>query len=101
MPTSKVGGSLKAIFDPAKKAAAAAIMEPSEQGQPRANRNRKAGGRAVRVSGYIPPEIDEALRDEVIRRTVAERRSVSLNDVLCAILEDWRQARATRESDAS
>ena len=92
MAVSKTGGSLKAVFDPARKAAAAAVMEPLEaHARPTtASRNRKAGGRAVRVSGYIPEEINEALRDEVVRRTTAERRSVSFNDVLCDILEAWR-----------
>jgi len=93
---SKTGGSLKAIFDPAKKAAAAAVMEPEHiQAQTRlpTARNRKAGGRSVRISGYIPEAIDEALRDEVIRRTVADRRSVSFNDVLCDILAEWQKSR--------
>ncbi len=100
MPTSKTGGSLKALFDPAKKAAAAAVMEqerPSVQIRPPAARNRKAGGRSVRISGYIPDEIDEALRDEVIRRTVADRRTVSFNDVLCDILADWKRSRSAQE----
>jgi hypothetical protein len=96
MATSKTGGSLKGIFDPAKKAAAAAVMEPEHTptgAKVPAARNRKAGGRSVRISGYIPEQLDEALRDEVIRRTVADRRSVSFNDVLCAILTEWHQAR--------
>jgi len=91
---SKTGGSLKGIFDPAKKAAAAAVMEPAvEAAAPTGTtaRNRKAGGRNVRVSGYIPPELEAALRDEVIRRTVAERKSVSLNDVLCDALTFWHR----------
>ena len=94
---SKTGGSLKGIFDPAKKAAAAAIMEPADQVPPgeTAARNRKAGGRNVRVSGYIPPELESALRDEVIRRTVAERKSVSLNDVLCDALAYWHKRGST------
>lgn len=93
---SKTGGSLKGIFDPAKKAAAAAVMEPEAETAPPggpAARNRKAGGRNVRVSGYIPPELEAALRDEVIRRTVAERKTVSLNDVLCDALAYWNQHR--------
>lgn len=93
MATNKTGGSLKAIFDPAKKAAAAAVMEPPPppaEGEGGA-RNRKAGGRNVRISGYIPPHLDEALRDEVIKRTVASRRTVSFNDVLCDALDFWRQ----------
>jgi hypothetical protein len=91
---SKTGGSLKGIFDPAKKAAAAAVMEPAtEAAAPTGTmaRNRKAGGRNVRVSGYIPPELEAALRDEVIRRTVAERKTVSLNDVLCDALTFWHR----------
>ena len=97
---SKTGGSLKGIFDPAMKAAAAAVMAPATEPAPTiqpaeahatAARNRKAGGRNVRVSGYIPPEIEAALRDEVIRRTVAERKTVSLNDVLCEALAFWHQ----------
>lgn len=96
MAQNKTGGSLKGIFDPAKKAAAAAVMEPTvtpaEQRVPNA-RNRKAGGRSVRISGYIPLAYDETLRDEVIRRTVADRRTVSFNDVLCDILAAWHQAR--------
>lgn len=102
MAVSKTGGSLKGIFDPAKKAAAAAIMEPPAMparepmeriDAPRGAgaRNRKAGGRNIRISGYIPPELETALRDEVIRRTVAERKTVSMNDVLCDALTFWRQ----------
>jgi hypothetical protein len=112
---SKTGGSLKGIFDPVKKAAAAAEMERparspeppleraseaseeawdsaerDEAGRSRA-RNRKAGGRNVRISGYIPPELEVALRDEVIRRTLAFRKTVSLNDVLCDALAFWQQ----------
>lgn len=97
MVTNKTGGPLKGIFDPAKKAAAAAVMEP----QPEAAlapatgaRNRKAGGRNVRISGYIPPELEASLRDEVIRRTVAERKSVSMNDVLCDALTFWQRGMA-------
>jgi hypothetical protein len=92
---SKTSGSLKGIFDPAKKAAAAAVMEPSAEAAAAPTgtmaRNRKAGGRNIRVSGYIPPELEAALRDEVIRRTVAERKTVSLNDVLCDALTFWHQ----------
>jgi hypothetical protein len=88
---SKTGAPLKGVFDTAKAQAAGAVMQP--QGQSHAARNRKGGGRGVRVSGYLPEEIDEALRDEVIKRTVAERRSVSLNDVLCSILAEWLQRR--------
>jgi len=111
----KTGGSLKGIFDPVKKAAAAAQMdrsaptpkpsfergsEPSHVDGRRAEqqaeagtgaRNRKAGGRNVRISGYIPPELEAALRDEVIRRTLAHRKTVSLNDVLCDALAFWQQ----------
>jgi len=97
MTVSKTGGSLKAIFDPAKKAAAAAIMEP-QQALPEQSatgaRNRKAGGRNIRISGYIPAELEAALRDEVIRRTVAERRTVSFNDVLCDALAVWKQTQS-------
>ncbi len=97
----KPAGKLK-IFDDSLKAEAAAIMEPPPSHTApvtRASsiasgaRNRKAGGRSVRISGYIPPEIESALRDEVIRRTVEERRTVSFNDVLCDVLEGWRQSR--------
>lgn len=98
MRASKTGGPLpasKAVFEPAKAQAAEAVMR-SGKSQPAA-RSRKAGGRGVRISGYLPEEIDEALRDEVIRRTVAEHRSVSLNDVLCSILADWH---AKRKADA-
>jgi hypothetical protein len=102
MASNKTGGSLKGVFDPAKKAAAAAIMEPQAAPSPaKANatgaRNRKAGGRNVRVSGYIPSEIDEFLRDEVIKRTVAQRRTVSFNDVLCDALAFWKQSRSAPE----
>ena len=88
---SKTAAPLKGIFEPAKAQAAQAVMQPRTQTttiQPAA-RNRKAGGRGVRISGYLPVEISEALRDEVIRRTVAGRQTVSLNDVLCSILADW------------
>ncbi len=94
MASSKTGGPLKGIFEPAKAQAAQAIMEPRPTvAQPAAARNRKAGGRGVRISGYLPVELSDALRDEVIRRTVAERRTVSVNDVLCSILADWHTAR--------
>lgn len=101
MALGKTGGPLKGIFDPAKKAAAAAVMEPrSEREEPSVGppsragaRNRKAGGRNVKISGYIPPELENALRDEVVRRTVAEHRSVSMNDVLCEALTFWQQSR--------
>jgi len=88
---SKTAAPLKGIFEPAKAQAAQAVMEPRTPvttTQPAA-RNRKAGGRGVRISGYLPVEISEALRDEVIRRTVAGRQTVSFNDVLCSILADW------------
>lgn len=93
MGVGKTGGSLKSIFDPAKKAAAAAVMEPaapvaaSQPAEPRA----KPSARNVRISGYIPLELDAALREEVVRRTVAERRSIKLNDVLCDALAFWQQ----------
>ena len=91
MPSSKTAAPLKGVFDTAKAQAAEAVMQPPQQQSQPAARNRKAGGRGVRVSGYLPEEIDQALRDEVIRRTVAEHRSVSFNDVLCSILADWLQ----------
>lgn len=115
MTQSKTGGPLKGIFDPAKKAAAAAVMDPPAASPaapipvasaappdaprpaiaaPAGARNRKAGGRNVRISGYIPPELDAALRDEVIRRTAAERRPVSVNDVLCDALRAWAEGQA-------
>ncbi len=89
MAASKTGGSLKGIFEPAKAQAAQAVMEPRPLASVPAARNRKAGGRGVRISGYLPVEISEALRDEVIRRTVEGRHPVSFNDVLCSILADW------------
>ena len=94
MGNPKTAGKLT-IFDPAMKAAAAAVMEPPPAPETSAAgaRNRKAGGRNIRISGYIPTAIDEALRDEVIRRTVKERRTVSFNDVLCDALESWKEAR--------
>jgi hypothetical protein len=91
MPASKTGSPLpasKGVFDAAKAEAAQAVMQQPSEGVSAA-RNRKAGGRGVRVSGYLPVEIDEALRDEVIKRTVAQHRTVSFNDVLCSILADW------------
>jgi len=102
--SSKTASPLKGVFDQAKAKAAEVVMQPTPVPQtvlsvvnPRADstgaRNRKAGGRGVRVSGYLPTEIEAALRDEVIRRTVAERRSVSLNDVLVSILTDWSSQR--------
>lgn len=93
MSSSKTGGSLKGIFEPAKAQAAQAVMEPPPAHNQSAARNRKAGGRGVRISGYLPVELSDALRDEVIRRTVAERRTVSVNDVLCSILSDWNASR--------
>jgi hypothetical protein len=90
MPASKTGGSLpasKSVFDAAKAKAAETVMQPDQSAA--GGRNRKGGGRGIRISGYLPVEIEAALRDEVIKRTVAERRSVSLNDVLCSILSDW------------
>jgi len=97
MPSSKTAAPLKGIFEPAKALAAQAVMQPREAPQPTA-RNRKAGGRGVRRSAYLPEEIDEALSDEVIRRTVASRRTVSFNDVLCSILEDWLSTRPKGEA---
>lgn len=93
MPPSKTAAPLKGIFDEAKAQAAEAVMQPSHQPMPAGARNRKAGGRGVRISGYLPAEIEEALRDEVIKRTVAGRRTVSFNDVLCSILSDWTARR--------
>ncbi len=91
---SKTASPLKGIFEPAKAQAAEAIMQPRPASdQTAAARNRKAGGRGVRISGYLPVEINDALRDEVIKRTVAERRTVSVNDVLCSILSEWHEAR--------
>jgi hypothetical protein len=90
---SKTGGSLKGIFDPAKAQAAQVAMEPRPASTQPAARNRKAGGRGVRISGYLPVELNESLRDEVIKRTVATRQTVSFNDVLCSILADWHAAR--------
>jgi hypothetical protein len=93
---NKTATPFKEIFEPAKAQAAQAVMqprpvtEPIPRKQPSA-RNRKAGGRGVRISGYLPEEISEALRDEVIKRTVAERHTVSFNDVLCSILADWHR----------
>lgn len=96
MAVSKTGGPLKGIFEPTKALAAQAVMQPetiaarapvSQEGA----RNRKAGGRGVRISGYLPVELSQALQDEVVKRTVAERHTVSLNDVLCSILSDWFQ----------
>ena len=97
---SKPAGKLK-IFDDSLKAEAAAVMKPPPSPPVTVTRgtiasgarNRKAGGRSVRISGYIPTEIESALRDEVIRRTVEVRRTVSFNDVLCDVLEGWRQSR--------
>jgi hypothetical protein len=94
--SSKTASPLKGVFDQAKAKAAEAVMQPQNAptapravDQPTGARNRKAGGRGVRVSGYLPVEIEAALRDEVIRRTVAEHRTVSLNDVLVGILTEW------------
>jgi hypothetical protein len=94
MPASKTGGSLpasKSVFDAAKAKAAETVMQPDQTST--SGRNRKGGGRGVRISGYLPVEIEAALRDEVIKRTVAEHRSISLNDVLCSILSDWLASR--------
>ena len=94
---SKTGGPLKSIFEPAKAQAAQAVMEPHPTTTEHpAARNRKAGGRGVRISGYLPLELSDALRDEVIRRTVAERRTVSVNDVLCSILSDWHASQGDK-----
>jgi hypothetical protein len=93
MVPSKTASALKGIFEPAKAKAAEAIMQPRPAKPSAAARNRKAGGRGVRISGYLPVEISDALRDEVIRRTVAERRTVSVNDVLCSILSEWHGGR--------
>ena len=93
MVASKTGGPLKGIFEPAKAQAAQAQMERHPTPTAPAARNRKAGGRGVRISGYLPAEISDALRDEVIKRTVAGRHPVSFNDVLCSILSDWHEGR--------
>jgi hypothetical protein len=100
---SKTAAPLKGVFDQAKAKAAEVVMQPAAVSQalsasPQTQtgaRNRKAGGRGVRVSGYLPVEIEAALRDEVIRRTVAERRGVSMNDVLVDILTSWSNQRQT------
>ncbi len=96
MAASKTGSPLKGIFEPAKAMAAQAVMQPQAivetvQAKRDGARNRKAGGRGVRISGYLPIEISQALQDEVIKRTVAGRHTVSMNDVLCSILSDWFQ----------
>lgn len=103
MKPSKTGGPLKTVFDPGKREAAAVILTPATvptipetMSGGSSGRNRKAGGRNVRISGYIPPEIDAALRDEVVRRTTAERRSVSYNDVLCDVLAAWAAQQDTQ-----
>jgi hypothetical protein len=96
MLSSKTAAPLKGVFEPAKAQAAEAVMQPRHEpvAAPLTNaRNRKAGGRGVRISGYVSANIDEALRDEVVKRTVAERRSVSFNDVLCTILTEWSDRR--------
>jgi hypothetical protein len=93
MSPSKTAAPLKGIFDEAKAQAAEVVMQPSPHSMPAGVRNRKTGGRGVRISGYLPAEIEESLRDEVIKRTVASRRTVSLNDVLCSILSDWTARR--------
>src|ERR1700735_2400767 len=100
MASSKTAAPLKGIFESAKAQAAQAVMQPSAPAPtpssgpaPPAARNRKAGGGGVRVSAYFPPENSEAFRYEVIRRTVAGRQTVSLNDVLCSILSDWLATR--------
>ena len=108
MLSSKTASPLKGVFDQAKAKAAEVVMQPTPLPQsappvgqrrvdPIGARNRKAGGRGVRVSGYLPIEIEAALRDEVIRRTVAARRSVSLNDVLVDILTDWSNRRTASQ----
>jgi hypothetical protein len=102
---SKTGGSLK-LFDQQKVAAAQPYMEAEAPQAPAAisppvapitaptsARNRKAGGRNVRISGYVPVEIADALRDEVIRRMNETRQTVSVNDVLCAVLGAWVASR--------
>jgi hypothetical protein len=97
MLSSKTAAPLKGVFDEAKAQAADAVMQPRHAASvatpTTSARNRKAGGRGVRISGYVSAKIDEALRDEVVKRTVAERRSVSFNDVLCAILTEWSERR--------
>jgi hypothetical protein len=96
MLSSKTSAPLKGVFDEVKAQAADAVMQPrhAPAATPTTSaRNRKAGGRGVRISGYVSTKVDEALRDEVVRRTVAERRSVSFNDVLCAILTEWSERR--------
>jgi len=102
--TSKTATPFKEIFNPAKAEAASAVMQPSSTAKPRTQpiaRNRKAGGRGVRISGYLPLEISEALRDEVIKRTVSQRQAVSFNDVLCSILADWHQSQRTKQKGAA
>ena len=101
---SKTATPFKEIFNPAKAEAASAVMEPSTPAKSRTRptaRNRKAGGRGVRISGYLPEEISEALRDEVIKRTVSARQTVSFNDVLCSILADWYQSQRGKQKGAA
>ncbi len=99
--SSKTGAPIKSnfksVFEPAKAEAAEAVMQPRAAAHPAA-RNRKAGGRGVRRSAYLPAEIDAALSDEVIRQTVATRKTVSFNDVLCSILADWHASRPKGEA---
>jgi hypothetical protein len=90
--SSKTAAPLKGVFDQAKAQAAEVVMQPANP--PSTAPKRKAGERSVRVSGYLPTEIDEALRDEVVKRTVAERRRVTFNDVLVTILTDWAARKA-------
>jgi hypothetical protein len=102
--SNKTAAPFKEIFSPAKAEAATAVMQPQATPKPRTHptaRNRKAGGRGVRISGYLPVEISEALRDEVIKRTVSERKTVSFNDVLCSILVDWYRSHRTKQKGAA
>lgn len=101
---SKTAAPFKEIFNPAKAEAASAVMQPPTPARSRTQptaRNRKAGGRGVRISGYLPLEISEALRDEVIKRTVSERQTVSFNDVLCSILAEWYRSHRTKQKGAA
>jgi hypothetical protein len=100
----KTATPFKEIFNPEKAEAASAVMQPQGTAKPRTQpiaRNRKAGGRGVRISGYLPLEISEALRDEVIKRTVAERQAVSFNDVLCSVLADWYRSQGSKQKGAA
>jgi hypothetical protein len=86
MARSRTDAPVKA-FDAVKAGATEAFMEPPTRAK---GRNPRPGEKMVRLSSYIREDMDTALRDEALRLSQAERRLVKLNEVVCAIFDEWK-----------